>query len=129
MFDGVVAYYLTGYTNWWLIAILLLIGFWGIVTQQNLLKKVMALNVMQVAVILFFLNAGQKAGTTLGVLRASEKVGDVSAYVNPLPHALMLTAIVVALAITGVALALLLRVYRSYGTLEEPEVFRRMQQQ
>jgi multicomponent Na+:H+ antiporter subunit C len=127
--EGVIAYYLTGYGNWWLIGILLLIGLWGIVAQHNLLKKVMALNVMQVAVILYYLNAAQKSGTTLGVLRAGEKVGDVAAYVNPLPHALMLTAIVVALAITGVALALLLKVYRAYGTLEEPEVFRRMQQQ
>jgi multicomponent Na+:H+ antiporter subunit C len=127
--EGVIAYYLTGYGNWWLIGILLLIGLWGIVAQHNLLKKVMALNVMQVAVILYYLNAAQKSGTTLGVLWAGEKVGDVAAYVNPLPHALMLTAIVVALAITGVALALLLKVYRAYGTLEEPEVFRRMQQQ
>lgn len=129
MAEGVIAYYLTGYGNWWLIGILLLIGLWGIVAQHNLLKKVMALNVMQVAVILYYLNAAQKSGTTLGVLWAGEKVGDVAAYVNPLPHALMLTAIVVALAITGVALALLLKVYRAYGTLEEPEVFRRMQQQ
>ncbi|MBE0467154.1 MAG: cation:proton antiporter subunit C [Candidatus Desulforudis sp.] len=121
-------YYLTGYLNWWLIGVLFLVGLYGVIVKENLLKKVMGLNVMQVAVILFFLNISQKTDTVLAVLGAGEKAGDVVAYVNPLPHALMLTAIVVALAVTGVALALLLKVYRDYGTLEEPELFRRMQQ-
>ncbi len=122
-------HYFDGYTHWFLISFLFLLGLWGIVTQQNLLKKVMGLNVMQVAVILFFLNAAQKSDTTLAVLRAGEKAGDVAQYANPLPHAMMLTAIVVALAVTGVALALLLKVHRTYGTLEEPELFKRMRQE
>lgn len=128
MFDGGVGQYLLGYLNWWLIGILFLIGLYGVISKDNLLKKVMGLNVMQVAVILFFLNIGQKSGTTLAVLKAGEKYGKVATYVNPLPHALMLTAIVVALAVTGLALALLMKVYRSYGTLEEPELLRRMRQ-
>lgn len=128
MLDQGIGYYLTGYLNWWLIGVLFLVGLYGVIVKENLLKKVMGLNVMQVAVILFFLNISQKTDTVLAVLEAGEKAGDVAAYVNPLPHALMLTAIVVALAVTGVALALLLKVYRAYGTLEEPELFRRMQQ-
>lgn len=128
MLDQGIGYYLTGYLNWWLIGVLFLVGLYGVIVKENLLKKVMGLNVMQVAVILFFLNISQKTDTVLAVLGAGEKAGDVVAYVNPLPHALMLTAIVVALAVTGVALALLLKVYRDYGTLEEPELFRRMQQ-
>jgi multicomponent Na+:H+ antiporter subunit C len=124
MFDEL----LFGHWNWWLIGCLFLVGLWGIVVKENFLKKIMAMNVMQVAVILFFLNAAQKADATLPTLREGMKYGEVAAYVNPLPHALMLTAIVVALAIVGVALALLLQVYRQYGSLEEPEVLRRMQQ-
>lgn len=120
--------YLTTHINWWLISVLFLLGFYGIIVKENLLKKVMAMNVMQVAVILFYLNAAQKDGTTLGVLLAGEKYGAVDVYVNPLPHALMLTAIVVALALTGAALALLVKVYRDYGSLEEPEVLRRMRE-
>ncbi|MEW6459085.1 MAG: cation:proton antiporter subunit C [Bacillota bacterium] len=118
--------YLAGYVSWWLIGVLFLIGLYGIIVKENLLKKIMALNVMQVAVILFFLNVAQKSGATLAVLLPGEKAGAVDIYVNPLPHALMLTAIVVSLAVMGVAMALVIQVYRCYGSLEEPEVLRRM---
>lgn len=118
--------YISGYLNWWLIAVLFMVGFYGIITKGNLLKKVMGMNVMQVSVILFYLNSAQKTDTTLGVLLPGAKVGVPDLYVNPLPHALMLTAIVVALALNGVALALLLQIYRQYGSLEESQVFRGM---
>lgn len=118
--------HLAGYASWWLIGVLFLIGLHGIIVKENLLKKIMALNVMQVAVILFFLNTAQKSGATLAVLLPGETAGAVDVYVNPLPAALMLTAIVVSLAVMGVAMALVIQVYRCYGSLEEPEVLRRM---
>ncbi|MFZ5943945.1 MAG: sodium:proton antiporter [Bacillota bacterium] len=109
---------------YWLVAVLFLVGLYGILDKNNLMKKLMAMNIMQVAVIIFFLVLGQKAGGTLPILEAGKY--DVDKYINPLPHALMLTAIVVSLSTTGVALALMMRVQRKYGSIEEDEILRRM---
>lgn len=109
-----------GTLHYWLVACLLLIGLHGMLAQRNLLKKLMAMNMMQVAVILFFIALAAKTGATLPIELHGTHGAD--AYINPLPHALMLTAIVVGVSTTGVALALLIRIYRRYGTLEEPEV-------
>jgi len=116
----------TGHIHFWLIAILLLVGFYGIIATDNLLKKLMALNVISVAIIIFYLNLGQKAGSTVPILLHGEELGVVNAYANPLPHTLMLTAIVVGVATTGVGLAMLYRIYHRYGSLEEPEVLKEM---
>lgn len=115
-----------GHLNYWAIAVLFLIGLFGMMAQGNLVKKLMAMNIMQVAIIMFFLNLAQKAGGTFPVLLPGDYTPEAAAYVNPLPHALMLTAIVVGLSTTGVALALLMRIHRRYGSLEETEVLRRM---
>lgn len=115
---------LSGYVIYWLIAILFMLGIWGMIEKKNLMKKIMAMNIMQVAVIIFFLVLGQKFGATLPILIPG--VEGVEKYINPLPHALMLTAIVVSLGTTGVALALLLRIQNDYGSLEEPEILRGM---
>ena len=111
--------------NYWLEALLLLIGLYGMLMQPNLLKKLMAMNILQVAVIMFFIALADKTGATAPI--EMHGVTDVDAYINPLPHALMLTAIVVGVSTTGVALALLIRIHRHYGTLEEPELLERMQ--
>ena len=105
-----------GYLNYWLAAFLLLIGLYGMLAQRNLVKKLMAMNILQVAVILFFIALADKSGATVTI--AMHDVHSVAAYINPLPHALMLTAIVVGVSTTGVALALLIRIHRRYGTLE-----------
>lgn len=117
---------IAGYINYWLIGVLLLVGLYGLAVKGNLMKKVMALNIVQVAIIAFFINLGQKAGSTVPILLPG--VEEVGGYANPLPHTLMLTAIVVGLATTGVGLALLARIYRRYGSLEESEVLRGMRQ-
>ncbi len=117
---------LFGALNYWLAAILLLIGLHGMLMRSNLIKKLMAMNIMQVAVIMFFISLAMKTGGTAPIELPG--VTDASAYINPLPHALMLTAIVVGVSTTGVALALLVRIYRYYGTLEEPEILERMQE-
>ena len=115
-----------GVLNYWLAAVLLLIGLYGMLMQPNLIKKLMAMNIMQVAVIMFFISLAMKTGATAPI--ELHGVTDVDAYINPLPHALMLTAIVVGVSTTGVALALLIRIYRHYGTLEEPELLERMRE-
>lgn len=115
-----------GYFNYWVIIVLILVGLYGVIAKPNLLKKVMALNIITVATIAFFLNIAQKTGATAPILVGGAKTGDPVLYVNPLPHALMLTAIVVGVAVTGVGLAMLARIYRCYGSLEEPEVLKEM---
>jgi len=116
--------FLAGSFVYWLIAILFLLGLYGILEKDNLMKKLMAMNIMQVAVIIFFLVLGQKQGGTIPILFHGDT--NVEHYINPLPHALMLTAIVVSLSTTGVALALLMRIQDHYGEIEEDEILRRM---
>ena len=106
-----------------LVLILLFLGLYGMIVSNNYMKKMMAMNVMQVAVIFFYLCFAQKDGGMIPILNGINT--DPNAYINPLPHALMLTAIVVSLGTTGVALALLMRIKEAYGSVEEDEVLRR----
>lgn len=106
-----------------LVMILFFLGIYGMVLAKNYMKKLMAMNVMQVAVIYFYLCFAQKDGGMLPVLDGI--TNNPNAYINPLPHGLMLTAIVVSLGTTGVALALLMRIKEIYGSVEEVEVLRR----
>ena len=106
-----------------LVLILLFLGLYGMIVSNNYMKKMMAMNVMQVAVIFFYLCFAQKDGGMIPILNGITT--DPNAYINPLPHALMLTAIVVSLGTTGVALALLMRIKEAYGSVEEDEVLRR----
>ncbi len=106
-----------------LVLILLFLGLYGMIVSNNYMKKMMAMNVMQVAVIFFYLCFAQKDGGMIPILNGLTT--DPNAYINPLPHALMLTAIVVSLGTTGVALALLMRIKETYGSVEEDEVLRR----
>ncbi len=117
---------LLGHMNYWLAALLLLVGLHGMLLRTNLVKKLMAMNVLQVAVIMFFISLAVKTGGTPPIEVEGSPHLPVSAYINPLPHTLMLTAIVVSVSTTGVALALLIRIYRRYGSLEEPEILERM---
>lgn len=103
--------------------ILLSLGVAGMIVCNNYMKKLICMNIMQVAVIFFFLCLGQKQGGTIPV--ALEGAARAADYVNPLPHGLMLTAIVVSLGTTGVGLSLLLRIKERYGTVEEDEIIRR----
>ena len=106
-----------------LVMILFFLGVYGMVLSKNYMKKLMAMNVMQVAVIYFYLCFAQKDGGMIPILNGATTNPD--AYINPLPHGLMLTAIVVSLGTTGVAIALLIRIKEIYGSVEEVEVLRR----
>ena len=107
-------------------ATLVVLGLLGLVQTPNLLRKLMALNILQVAVIVFFILLGHKTGAAPPTAPHGGEALRASDYANPLPHTLMLTAIVVAVSTTGVALALLVRISRRYGTLEEDELLKRM---
>lgn len=108
-----------------LTVLLLLIGLHGMLVKQNLLKKLIGMNIFQGAIILFFIVYGYKTGGTVPVLDAAHG-NDPARYHNPIPHGLMLTAIVVSVATTGVGLALLIRIFRRFGSIDEAEVLARM---
>ncbi|HKL25212.1 MAG TPA: cation:proton antiporter subunit C [Desulfuromonadales bacterium] len=115
--------------NYWIYVVLMMIGFYAMIGKRNLVKKLLGMNIFQTAIILFFVSTGVKRGGGIPIVdkyQALESGVDVSQVVNPLPHVLMLTAIVVAVSVTGVALAVLLRIYREYGTLEEDEILDRI---
>lgn len=103
-----------------LVFILFFLGLAGMILSKNYMKKMMCMNIMQIAVILFFLCFAQKNGAIIPIMNGTDE--EAISYINPLPHALMLTAIVVSLGTTGVALALLMRLKESYGTVEEDEI-------
>jgi multicomponent Na+:H+ antiporter subunit C len=112
--------------NYWVYIVLMMIGLYGIIAKRNLVKKVIGLNILQTAVILFFISISAKKNATIPIIEhAHDGVHAAVAaahYINPLPHVLMLTAIVVAVATLGVALALVIRIHQQYHTLEENEI-------
>ena len=105
--------------NYWISIVLMLIGFYAMIAKDNLIKKIIGLNIFQTAIFLFYISLGAIAGGTEPIVIKGQ--ADVL-YVNPLPHVLILTAIVVGLATTAVALALVIRMYETYGTIEESEI-------
>ncbi|MBH16936.1 MAG: NADH-quinone oxidoreductase subunit J [Acidobacteria bacterium] len=119
MTDDMEGLWSVGTAQYFLTTVLLMVGLYGIVARQHLLRKLMAMNILQVAVIVFFIALSAKSGATVPVVIEDGLEINVASYVNPLPHALMLTAIVVSVSTTGVALALLIRIRRRYGTLSE----------
>ena len=117
-----------GHLHYWLSGALLLIGLHGMLVNPNLVKKLMAMNILQVAVITFFISIAAKSGAAPPIAVDGDGTLTSLSYVNPLPHALMLTAIVVSVSTTGVALALLIRIYRRYGTLNEGELLEKLRE-
>ena len=125
--------FIIGHFNIVAYVILMMIGFYAMTGKTNLVKKLVGMNIFQWSIILFFVSLGAKRDATIPIVLdgtgngpGKELVLEASQYVNPLPHVLMLTAIVVAVATTGVALALLLRIHKTYGTLEENELLERI---
>ena len=110
--------------NYWVYIVLMMIGFYAIITKKNLVKKIIGMNIVQTAIILYFITTAVKRGATVPVLMNHGHHGpiDPSHYVNPLPHVLMLTAIVVMVSTTGVALAIVKMIHNRYQTLEEDEI-------
>ena len=113
-------YFLADRGIYMLTIVLLAIGIYGMIVCSNYMKKLMCMNIMQVSIIFFFLTFGQKDGATIPV--TMNNLFSADAYINPVPHALMLTAIVVSLGITGVGIALLMRIKDIYGTIEEKDI-------
>ena len=121
--------FVIGHFNSVTYVVLMMIGFYAMTGKTNLVKKLVGMNIFQWSIILFFVSMGAKRGATIPIVEGGHGehlVLEAARYVNPLPHVLMLTAIVVGVATTGVALALLLRIHKGYGTLEEDELLEKI---
>jgi len=108
-----------GLLHYWVVIALMMTGLYTMIARQNLVKKIMGLNIFQVSVILFYVSLGKVAGGTAPILKELAPGEAEPLYSNPLPHVLMLTAIVVGVAITALGLALVVRIRTAYGTVEE----------
>lgn len=97
------------------------IGTFTVLTHSNLLKKVIGINIMEGSTYLFFIAAGNIRG---GVAPIQDMSGADLIYVNPLPQALMLTGIVVSVSVTALSLALIMKLYKFYGTIDSREILR-----
>lgn len=123
--------YLVSHYNYWIYILLMMVGLYAMLVKNNLVKKVIGMSIFQTAIIVFYVSTGAKREATIPIIAhghdAAHAVIDAAHYANPLPHVLMLTAIVVSVGTLGVALALCLGIYRRYNTLEEDEIQEQLQ--
>jgi len=119
--------------NYWGFIVLMMIGLYAMMVKKNFVKKIIGMNIFQTAIILFYVSIGAKKGATIPIILHGHgeetHIIHAAEYINPLPHVLMLTAIVVSVATLGVALALAIKVYSQYDTLEEDEINRKIRDQ
>ncbi len=136
--------------NYWVYVVIMMIGLYAMIAKRNLVKKLMGMAIFQTAIILFYVSIAVKSGATIPIYYPVDMPGhggyesdahahapaehdgdpnevqhhsvDVAHYANPLPHVLMLTAIVVGVATLGVGLAIVQKLYKQYGTVEEDEI-------
>jgi multicomponent Na+:H+ antiporter subunit C len=106
-----------GYFNYWVVITLMMIGFYGVIARGNMIKKLLGLNVFQTSVFILFISAGKIIDGSTPILREGVEV-----YSNPLPHVLILTAIVVGVATVAMGLALAVRIREAYGSIEDDHI-------
>ncbi len=106
-----------GLYNYWIVIFLMMSGFYVVVSRGNLVKKLVGLNIFQASVFILYITMGKVTGGTAPIIAEGFEV-----YSNPLPHVLILTAIVVGVATTALGLSLVVRINESYGTIEEDDI-------
>ena len=106
-----------GLYNYWIVVFLMIAGLYIVIARGNLIKKLVGLNVFQASVFILYITMGKIVGGTAPILDEGIKI-----YSNPVPHVLILTAIVVGVATAAVGLALVVRINEEYGTIEEDEL-------
>jgi multicomponent Na+:H+ antiporter subunit C len=109
--------------NYWAVIALMMLGLYIVIAQGNLVKKIIGLNIFQTSIFIFYISVGKVEGGSAPILSDS-----ISLYSNPLPHVLILTAIVVGISTTALALSLIVRIKEAYGTIEEKEIAERDRQ-
>jgi multicomponent Na+:H+ antiporter subunit C len=106
--------------NYWIFVVLMMAGFYTLIARGNLIKKIVGLNIFQASVFLLYITMGKVTGGTAPIVPDGGTEGVI--YSNPIPHVLILTAIVVGVATTALGLALIVRIGEAYGTIEEDEI-------
>jgi len=107
-----------GQYNYWVVILLMMSGFYIVISRGNLIKQVVGLSIFQTSVFILYISLANVAGATAPITHAVE--GET--YSNPLPHVLILTAIVVNVSTTAVALALVVRIKEAYGSIEQDDI-------
>lgn len=119
---------IVGKYNYWIYVLLMMIGLYAMLSKNNLVKKIIGMSIFQTAIIVFYVSIGAKKGATIPIIEhghgseTASYIINAAQYINPLPHVLMLTAIVVSVSTLGVALAIILTIHKRYGTVEEDEI-------
>ena len=106
-----------GLYNYWIVVFLMMAGFYIVIAHDNLVKKIIGLNIFQASVFILYITFGKVQGGTAPIIAEG-----ITTYSNPLPHVLILTAIVVGVATTALGLALVVRINEAYGTIEDDEI-------
>ena len=109
--------FIIDYYNYWIVVFLMMSGFYIVISANNLVKKIVGLNIFQTSVFMLYITMGKVSGGTAPIVAEG-----VTQYSNPLPHVLILTAIVVGVATTAVGLSFIVRIHIAYGTVEEIEL-------
>ncbi len=105
--------------NYIISIVLMMLGFFGVIASTNLVKKLVALSIFQVSVLLFYISIGYVKNANIPILKDG-----IALYTNPIPHVLMLTAIVVGVAVMAVGLAIVVRIKEEYGNIEEDKILK-----
>jgi len=108
-----------GLFNYWAVIFLMMVGFYTLIARGNLVKKIIGLNIFQTSVFILYITMGKITGGTAPIFVGS---GEDVIYSNPIPHVLILTAIVVGVATSAVGLSLVIRIKEAFGTIEEDEI-------
>ena len=114
MIDSILGLY-----NYWVAIFLMMAGFYTVIASDNLVKKIVGLNIFQTSVFMLYISLGKVANGSPPIAHP-----DITLYSNPLPHVLILTAIVVGVATTALGLALIIRIKRAYGSVEEYDILK-----
>ena len=108
-----------GLYNYWVAIFLMMAGFYIAIASDNMVKKLVGLNIFQTSVFILYISLGKVKGGSPPIANAS-----IELYSNPLPHVLILTAIVVGVATTALGLSLIIRIQKAYGTIEESDIIK-----
>ena len=114
--------YAVGHFNYWLFSVLMMTGLYIVVAKGNLVKKIVGLNIFQTAVFMLYISMGKVTGGTAPIFPLNMEIDPDVVYSNPLPHVLILTAIVVGVATTSLGLALIVRIREEFNTIEEEDI-------
>ncbi|MDG1905007.1 MAG: cation:proton antiporter subunit C [Arenicella sp.] len=110
---------LLGLYHYWVFAVLLMIGFYAVISKSNLIKKLIGLSIFQAAVFLLYITMGKVAGGTAPIIQAGV---ENAVFSNPLPQVLILTAIVVGISTMALGLGIVVRIKEEYGSIEERDI-------